>query len=546
MSSSQPDNQRHPIDAREVRLRQRHKAERRFRTYGVIASSFAGLVLVGLLASVVVQSIPAFRTHELTLTVSFDRQVLDRQNTLEPFFPEPENASEQFLAERAAAIRRLNFDAVLQNALRAEFPEITERRQLRELFELVASLNIPRELLQRAVADPAIIGTSQSITFPLADDIDLYLDTGPPDIVIPGEGALAVTGASGEVRLLSSQADFESIIKTSSGANGFGATEPSVLFRVHGGIVKILAVEGQTANGVVLVRFDNVLTANSGEWEIIIRDTPEADRLVSDAKLAWAWALTERGALTKKFNSRLFTQSHSGDPELAGMLGAMVGSLLTMLVTMALAVPIGVGAALYLEEFAPKTAFTDFVEVNINNLAAVPSIIFGLLGLAIFIPIYNAILNDLSRGWPLVGGTVLALMTLPTIIISTRASLRAVPPSIRQGALAVGATPVQTVFHHVLPLAGPGIMTGSIIGLAQALGETAPLIMIGMVAAVPEAPVWITDAATTLPAQIYLWSNEAAPAFVPLAAAAILILLLVMITLNLLAIFLRRRFERRW
>jgi phosphate transport system permease protein len=226
---------------------------------------------------------------------------------------------------------------------------------------------------------------------------------------------------------------------------------------------------------------------------------------------------------------------------MAGLLGAIVGSLMTLLITGLLAVPIGALAAIYLEEFAPKNRATDFIEVNINNLAAVPSIVYGLLGVAVFINWFG-----LPRASPLVGGMVLALMALPTVIIATRSSLKAVPPSIREAALGVGASKTQTVFHHVLPLAMPGVMTGTIIAMAHAIGETAPLLLIGMVSFVPGVPADPTSAATVLPVQIFIWENAAERGFHERTAAAIIVLLIFMILMNAAAIVMRRRFERRW
>ncbi|HEY8618083.1 phosphate ABC transporter permease PstA [Phenylobacterium sp.] len=271
------------------------------------------------------------------------------------------------------------------------------------------------------------------------------------------------------------------------------------------------------------------------------RATPEADRKLDDRQLAWLDKMKAQGMVSSSFNLGFLTRSDSTEPEQAGVLGAVVGSALMLIVTAALAVPIGMLAAVYLEEFAPKNRWTDIIEVNINNLAAVPSIVYGLLGLAVFI-------NWLAvpRSSPLVGGLVLALMSLPTVIIATRASLKAVPPSIREAALAVGASRTQTVFHHVLPLAMPGVMTGAILSLAHALGETAPLLMIGMVSFVPGVPAGFTEGATVLPVQIFIWENASERAFHERTAAAILVLLVFMILMNLAAILVRRRFERRW
>jgi phosphate transport system permease protein len=266
---------------------------------------------------------------------------------------------------------------------------------------------------------------------------------------------------------------------------------------------------------------------------------PEISRGVSDRDIA-AWrSLEKRGLLRSSFNTLFMTQADSTAPELAGIWGAALGSLLTLLVTMGLAFPIGVMAAIYLEEFAPRNRWTDLIEVSINNLAAVPSIIFGLLGLAVFLNFFN-----MPRSAPVVGGLTLALMTLPVIIISARLAIQAVPPSIRDAALGIGASPIQLVFHHVLPIALPGIMTGSIIGMARALGETAPLLLIGMRAFVTDTPQGLASPATALPVQIFLWSDDVQRGFVEKTSAAIIVLLVILLLLNSVAIYLRNRYER--
>ncbi len=273
----------------------------------------------------------------------------------------------------------------------------------------------------------------------------------------------------------------------------------------------------------------------------IDRDAPAEARRVNDTVIGWIDRLEQQGRIFTKFNTGFFTNGDSREPELAGIGGAVAGSFYTLLVTLALSFPIGVAAAVYLEEFAPKNRWTDLIEVNINNLAAVPSIVFGLLGLAMFINLFG-----LPRSAPLVGGLVLTLMTLPTIIIASRAALKSVPPSIREAALGVGASRMQTVFHHVVPLALPGMLTGTIIGMAQALGETAPLLMIGMVAFIVDIPGGPLDPSTVLPVQVYLWADSPERAFVERTSAAIIVLLSFLITMNTLAVILRRRFERRW
>ena len=279
----------------------------------------------------------------------------------------------------------------------------------------------------------------------------------------------------------------------------------------------------------------------------VTMESAARDQNVSPEQLRLAEAFAEAGLLEKRFNWAFVTGPDASDqrPEAAGLGVAILGSVYMMLVVLVLALPIGVAASIYLEEFAPKNRWTDLIEVNISNLAAVPSIVFGILGLAAFINFAG-----LPQSAPVVGGLVLTLMTLPRIIIPARAALSAVPPSIRDAALGVGASRMQTVFHHVLPLAAPGILTGLIIGLGQALGETAPLLLIGMVAFVKDYPAappeGLFDPASALPVQVYNWTQRADPAFVERASGAIIVLLVFLLAMNALAIFLRRRFERRW
>ncbi len=264
-------------------------------------------------------------------------------------------------------------------------------------------------------------------------------------------------------------------------------------------------------------------------------------RQSADIVLDWIKKLTAEGAVQQRFNWRFFTSGDSREPELAGIFGALAGSALSLAVCFLLSFPVGAMAAIYLEEFAPKNRWSELVEVNINNLAAVPSIIYGLLGLAVFLNTFG-----LPRSSPLVGGMVLSLMTLPTIIIAARASLRAVPPSIREAALGVGASPVQATFHHVAPLALPGMLTGAILGMARALGETAPLLMIGMVAFVVDIPTSVLEPATALPVQIFLWADSPERAFLAKTSAAIIVLLVFLVLMNLAAILLRKKFEQRF
>ena len=267
----------------------------------------------------------------------------------------------------------------------------------------------------------------------------------------------------------------------------------------------------------------------------------ETLRTLSDQQITWIGKFRESGRVRSQFNNALFGNGDSRDPELAGIKGAVMGSFYMLLVTIALSFPIGVAAAIYLEEFAPKNRWSDLIEVNINNLAAVPSIVFGLLGLAVFINWMS-----LPRSAPLVGGLVLTLLTLPVIIIASRAAIQAVPPSIREAALGVGASQMQVVFHHVLPLAMPGMLTGAIIGMSRALGESAPLLMIGMVAFIVDVPGSFTDPATALPVQIYLWADSPERAFAERTSAAIIVLLAFLLLMNLAAVIMRKRMERKW
>jgi phosphate transport system permease protein len=299
-------------------------------------------------------------------------------------------------------------------------------------------------------------------------------------------------------------------------------------------------------NPTLLGQSQDVWLLTSDDIDLYIKgrvspDIPENERRVTDAEMTWVNTFIAEDRTKETFHTRFFTAGDSREPELAGVAGAMVGSFLTLIVTLLVAFPTGVMAAIYLEEFAPKNRWTDLIEVNINNLAAVPSIIFGLLGLAIFLNFF-----ELPRSAPLVGGLTLALMTLPTIIIASRAAILAVPPSIREGAIGLGASKMQVVFHHVVPLALPGILTGTIIGMARALGETAPLLMIGMVAFIVDIPSKINDAATVLPVQIFIWADSPERAFVEKTSAAIMVLLVFLILMNSLAIWLRNKFERKW
>jgi phosphate transport system permease protein len=317
----------------------------------------------------------------------------------------------------------------------------------------------------------------------------------------------------------------------------FALISPGATYRVREKVIADPSLIGQRIEMLIPVADDIDQFAKG----TILASGGEETRRVSDKQIAWFERLESRGMIESAFNWTLFTSGDSRSPELAGIRGALAGSFWTMLLTLLMSFPLAVGAAIYLEEFAKKNRWTHIIEVNINNLAAVPSIVFGLLGLAVFLNFFG-----LPRSAPLVGAMVLTLMTLPIIIIASRAALKAVPPSIREAALGVGASKMQAVFQHVVPLAMPGMLTGAILGMAHALGETAPLLMIGMVAFIVDIPSGPLDPATVMPVQIYLWADAPERAFVERSSAAIMVLLAFLVLMNALAVVLRKRFERKW
>ena len=416
-----------------ARLRKRYAAERRFRAYGACAVGVAMLALFVLLGTILRDGMGAFVSYEVELDVSFDPERLGVAPGSNP-----------------EELGRGDFGLLVKDALRAQFPQVSGRSDLRALGKL-ASSGAGYLLREKLISEPELLGRTLRVALPLDDEAQLYL-----------KGHLG-------------------------------------------------------------------------------REVSEADRKLSDAQLDWLDRLEEDGRVNWGLNTVFLTGGDSREPELAGVRGAFVGSMLTLMITLVLSFPVGVAAAIYLEEFATRNRFTDFIEVNINNLAAVPSIVFGLLGLVVFLDWFG-----LPRSAPLVGGLVLALMTLPTVIIAARSSLASVPPSIREAALGVGASPLQVVVDHVLPLAMPGILTGTIIGMARALGETAPLLMIGMVAFIVDIPEGLTSPSTVLPVQIYLWADSPERAFVEKTSGAILVLLAFLILMNLTAVLLRNRFARRF
>jgi phosphate transport system permease protein len=433
-SASSPSIGHLNSDSYAKRLAARHRAEKRFRAYG-LGAIFIGLAfLVALLWTIVSEGAPAFLQTEIRLDVTFDKGEIDPTGT--------GNREDLMKADYVTMVRA---------ALRDQLGNVGSDREARAQAHKLLSSGADLQARETVLADPSAIGQTRSIWLIADGDVDSFM-----------KGAISAA-------------------------------------------------------------------------------TPEERRKISNRQIAWIEKLKAEGRLAKRFNWTIFSKGASANPEMAGVGVAVLGSFLMLLVTVLLALPIGVAAAAYLEEFAPKNRFTDLVEVNINNLAAVPSIVYGILGLAVFINFFG-----LPRSAPVVGGLVLALMSLPTIIIATRAALKAVPPSIRDAALGVGASKMQTIFHHVLPLAMPGILTGTILALAHALGETAPLLMIGMVAFVVDYPGTPLDPATALPVQIYMWSNLPERGFIARTSAAIMILLGFLLLMNAFAIWLRTRFERRW
>lgn len=415
------------IDIVKRGLTGRHRSELRFKIYGLgavlISLSFLALLFFAIFAN----GHSAFFQTFVQLEVFFDPDSIDTND--------PANS---------------NFLGLVKKSISAEFPDVTGRKEKKELYSLISSGAV-FQLQKMLQQQPNLLGETIKIWVPADDDVDMLL-----------KGNIA-------------------------------------------------------------------------------RDVPENNRRLSNNQLEWIDKWITEKKITKRFNKTFFTSGDSREPELAGILGALMGSILTLALTLVLAFPIGVSAAVYLEEFAPKSRWTDIVEVNINNLAAVPSIVFGLLGLAVFINFFH-----MPRSAPVVGGLVLTLMTLPVIIIASRASLQSVPPSIREAALGIGASKMQMVLHHVLPLAMPGILTGAILGIARALGETAPLLMIGMVAFIVDIPSHFTDPATALPVQIFLWADSPERAFVERTSGAIMVLLVFLVLINSFAVILRNRFEKRW
>ena len=361
------------------------------------------------------------------------------------------------------------------------------------------------------------------------------------EAITPGDGDLEEQIKSADYRALIRQGLYEVLGRpeTRDGRREIGALISEYAgLQLRDYVNSRRQVIGNTVAMVWLPASDDVDNIVQG---LVSPALPESDRRLTNRQVKWVSELKGAGRLEVVWNTDLYLRNDSREPEVAGILGGAVGSALMLIVTLVVSLPLGVAAAIYLEEFAPKNWFTELIDINIRNLAAVPSIVFGLLALAIFIRLF-----DMPRGSPLVGGLALSLLTLPTIIIAARAAIQAVPSSLRDAALELGASHMQAVTRVVLPNAVPGILTGTIISVAEALGETAPLLMIGMVAFIVDTPTSFTDSAAPLPVQIYTWSTSPELAFGARTAAAIIVLLVLLLIMNGLAIYLRNRFQKSW
>ncbi|MBA3067169.1 MAG: phosphate ABC transporter permease PstA [Hyphomonas sp.] len=509
-------------------LKRRRAADGRFRYYGLSAIVVALGALAVLAVTIGSQAMSAASYHVVSYEV-----------TLDPAVIAPEGASRPEDISRNVD----GFYSLVRDNLLNTFPEAgADRNSRREVSDFVTRLAVlPTARL--VAGNPELIGSRISVTAPLNDDLDLYLKgigvrerkirAGAISSVEPApEGAFQVSGAGAFNGLLAG-------LTVANEGRKDDAVQLDVLLTSGVSTGRLTEISADTAHLELLTGRVADFTESAPTARII--QSAESERTISNKQIAWTLALQDMGRIKRAPRWTLLTNSDSTYPELAGGLSAIVGSLLTMLVTALVAMPVGILAAVYLEEFAPRNRVTEFIEVNINNLAAVPSIVFGLLGAALFINFIG-----MPRSAPLVGGLVLALMTFPVVIIASRAALKSVPPSVRAGALAVGASQMQTVFHHVVPLAAPGILTGAILGMARALGETAPLLLIGMVAFVGDVPKSPMDESTVMPVLIFSWSNNAERAWEPLTAAMIVILLAFLLLMNGLVVFLRRKYERRW
>ena len=497
------------------RLRKRYAAETRFRVAGFTALLVAFGFLAFFIVNITRQAIPAFFQH---------------------YFVVVPEISKTGLAANAPAqdIKTASYDGAVRETLQRLFPDVTDKKDKRFLSGLLSS-GAPLILRNAVIKTPQILSTPTRVSLPFSDAADLFLKDKNAMRAVPSQGNLTLM-RDGATAVLTSSDD-----KVFDAAAQVLQQGGSALVKAGGGYIKLKVSQGATASGDVLLPSASDGVFASSNWSLQLIGQPEQQRKLKDNAIAYLDSLQDRGFIEQHISREFFTLGASRESEMAGVFAALMGSILTLVVTLVASFPVSVAAAVYLEQFAPKNRFTDLIEVNINNLAAVPSIIFGLLGLAVFLNMFG-----MPRSAPIVGGLVLALMTMPVIIIASRAALRAVPPSVKEAALGLGASHMQAVFHHVLPLAVPGILTGTILGTARALGETAPLLLIGMVAFVVDPPKGLGDAATLLPVQIFMWNDFPEIGFQQKTAAAILVLLVFLGLMNLVAVVLRRRFERRW
>ena len=414
---------------------------------------------------------------------------------------------------------------------------LKKRYAVERRFQAFGIASIVAGVMFLAVLVTSIVGTGYSAFFQTYVSIDVDIEQDSVDPKKTGDLEVIRKGDFGGLIKKAMRAHFPEVSGRKAKRKLYRFVSSGAAFQLGDMVREDPSLIGQNVT-LWVPADDDIDMLNKGH---IDRSLPESDRRVDDQMLGWFDKMEAEGRIELRWNTVFFTAGDSTDPELSGIRGALMGSLYALLVCLVLSFPIGVGAAIYLEELAPKNRWTDLIEVNINNLAAVPSIVFGLLGLAVFLNI-----GGLPRSAPIVGGLVLTLMTLPTIVIAARASLKSVPPSIREAALGVGASKMQVIWHHVLPLAMPGMLTGTIIGMAGALGESAPLLMIGMVAFIVDIPTSPMDPATALPVQIYLWADSPERAFVERTSAAVMVLIGFLVLMNGLAVLLRRRFERQW
>ena len=527
------------------RLKRRYRRDKTIQAVGLGAIALAIIMLGILISSLISKGYNAFVQSMVTVEVTLPASGFNPD--------EPQKG---------------NYRAALRNGFASYFPEVTSRRDKRKLFQIISSQG--QYALRKDVIDnPGLIGTTFAFEVPLSDPYDqLYKNVIPKHIealsvqeirafgLLENRGVVSVE--DGRTMIAIDAYIDPNVIDRDDPASGSYRLAVQQGVRAYFYDRRKLNYQGILDRSAVEILKNHVVAHPDSVGQTIRISLPASQffdqyhrtgsaeilnpRFSSEKEIAWYESLIERGVISTPFNTALFVNADSRFPEIAGLAGAIAGSFFALLVCFLISFPVAIAAAVYLEEFAPKNRWTDLIEVNINNLAAVPSVVFGLLGLAVFLGFFG-----LPRSAPLVGGMVLSLMTLPTIIIATRAALKAVPPSIREAALGIGASKHQVITHHVLPLAMPGILTGTIIGLAQALGETAPLLLIGMNAFIPSIEsVGILEPATALPTQIFSWADSPERGFVARTSAAILVLLGFLVIMNGIAIYLRQKFQRRW